>query len=336
MPRAERVPDQAIADRLRERFAPVAEVEPLAPDASVRRFYRLRRPHGATVVALVDQDGGPPALTRMILAADLLASIDVPVPRVLDRDESIPALLLEDLGDRLLAAALPELPPEDSRRAWQEAGRIAARIARRGSPLVPPDHPLAQPVLGYDKLRAELAFFAVHDVTARRGIDDRGLLAELAHVLDRVADRCALPARQLAHRDFHARNLLLRDDGSLGVVDFQDLLFAPPGYDLASLVHDPYVDLPPELADAAGEGWRAEAGGVLPDPRELEAWPWVSLQRLLKAIGTYAFQATRMDRPRFARYIPVAERRALAAARALPDRDRHGVLAILEKIGFEG
>ncbi len=335
MPRAERVPDEAIADKLRERFAPVEGVEPLAPDASVRRFFRLRRPHGATVVALVDPDGGPPVLTRMILAADLLASIDVPVPRVLDRDESIPALLLEDLGDRLLAAALPELAADDARRAWREAGRIAARIARAGSPLVPPDHPLAQPVLGYDRLRAELAFFSVHDVTARRGIEDRGLLAELAHVLDRIADRCAAPARQLAHRDFHARNLLLREDGSLGVVDFQDLLFAPPGYDLASLLHDPYVELPRELADAAGEGWRDEAGDVLPDPREQESWPWVSLQRLLKAIGTYAYQATRMNRPRFARYIPVAEHRALATARALPGRDRHDVVTILEKLGFD-
>ena len=334
MPRAERVPDEAIADKLRGRFAPVAEVEPLAADASTRRFYRLRRPHGATVVALVDPDGGPPALSRMILAADLLASIGVPVPRILDRDESIPALLLEDVGHRLLAVALPELPPETAREAWREAGRIAARIATAGTRLVGPDHPLAQPVLGYDKLRAELAFFTVHDVVARRGIEDRGLLAELSAMLDRLADRCAAPARALAHRDFHARNLLLREDGGLGVVDFQDVLLAPPGYDLASLVHDPYVDLPPELAEAAVDGWREEAGEGAPDPREDEAWPFVVLQRMLKAIGTYAFQATRMDRPWFARHVPVAERRAVDAARRLPDADRRDVLAILEKLGF--
>ncbi len=334
MARAERVPDEAIAEKLRDRFAPVAEVEPLAPDASVRRFYRLRRPHGASVVALVDPEGGPPALTRLILAADLLASIGVPVPRVLDRDESLSALLLEDLGDRLLADALPDLPAGEARRAWREAGRIAARIARDGSPLVPPGHPLAEPILGYDRLRAELAFFTVHDVTARRGIEDRGLLADLGRLLDRVADACARPARQLAHRDFHARNLLLRENGTLGVVDFQDLLFAPPGYDLASLLHDPYTDLPDELGAEAAAGYLEEAGGDLPDPRALDSWPFVVLQRMLKAIGTYAYQARRMDRPRFARYIPVAEQRALAAARQMPDRERREVLSVLERLGF--
>ena len=46
----------------------------------------------------------------------------------------------------------------------------------------------------------------------------------------------------LCHRDYHSRNLMLRD-GALFIIDFQDARMGPDTYDLVSLLRDSYVDL---------------------------------------------------------------------------------------------
>ena len=51
------------------------------------------------------------------------------------------------------------------------------------------------------------------------------------------------------HRDFHCRNLLVRDDNNLGIIDFQGAMHGPLTYDLVSLLRDCYVDNDPDWID---------------------------------------------------------------------------------------
>jgi hypothetical protein len=44
--------------------------------------------------------------------------------------------------------------------------------------------------------------------------------------------------RTLCHFDFELRNLMLREDGTIGVLDFQDLTYGPFTLDLVSLIKD--------------------------------------------------------------------------------------------------
>ncbi len=327
-----RLPADDIA-RIAARFGPVREVVPLQPDASVRRFYRVTRARGKARVALVDHDGGPAALERMSAARTLLAAVGVRVPKIEDRDDTIPALLFEDFGDVLLADALPSMTRAQRVAAYAEAGRMAGRIARLGTSKVTGDHALAAPRLERPRLRWELALFATQDVAGRREVTDTGLFRDLAELSDRIcAAITAAPAR-LAHRDFHARNLMVLEGGQLGVLDFQDTLFAPPYYDLASLVRDPYVEPGHELAVAAAHAF-AENARLSIDPLEDPLFSWVALQRDLKALGTYAFQARWRKRTRFLEYVPPAERMALVAVEKLPDDLRTTARFILTRLGF--
>lgn len=325
-------PTAGIERQLRRRFGPARRLERLAADASVRQFWRIDRLSGGTVVACVDQRGGPAALDRMQAAAALLREIGVPVATILDRDDAISALLLEDLGDRLLADALRAQTDSERVALYAEAGRIAGRIAKGGTPRVQVEHPLAWPILGAERLRMELAFFAVHDLASRRGVRDEGLLREISRLSDRIVEAITAAPLQLAHRDFHARNLLVRPGPALGVVDYQDALLAPPFYDLASLVRDPYVVPGPPLAEAASRTFVEEAGGAVPgdDP----CFAWVALQRDLKAIGTYAYQSTKRGRERFARYIAPAEGLALRAAAEIGGPEGAEVGRLLARAGF--
>jgi aminoglycoside/choline kinase family phosphotransferase len=321
------------AARLAARFGPVREVVPLAPDASVRRFFRLTRARGNARIALVDRDGGPAALERMTAARALLAAVGVRVPKIEDRDDTIPALLFEDFGDLLLADALPSMTRAQRVAAYAEAGRMAGRIARLGTAKVTGDHALAAPRLERPRLRWELALFATQDVAGRRGVTDTGLFRDLAELSDRICAAITAAPPRLAHRDYHARNLMVLEGGQLGVLDFQDTLFAPPYYDLASLVRDPYVEPERELAVAAAHAF-AENARLSIDPLEDPLFSWVALQRDLKALGTYAFQARWRKRTRFLEYVPPAERMALVAVERLPDDVRTTARVILTRLGF--
>jgi aminoglycoside/choline kinase family phosphotransferase len=331
-PTKEARPAATVERLLRRRFGPARRVERLAADASVRQFWRIERTAGGTAVACVDPHGGTAALDRMQAAGRLLRSIGVPVAEILDRDDRIPALLLEDLGDWLLADALRAQTDAERRSLYAEAGRIAGRIARLGTPEVKIEHPLAWPMLARERLRMELAFFTVHDVAGRRGVHDEGLLKSLAVLSDTIVEHATARPLALAHRDFHARNLLVRPGPALGVVDYQDALLAPVYYDLVSLVRDPYVVPDAALAAEAVRAFSEETGAAAPEQEPLFAW--VALQRDLKAIGTYAFQALRLGRERFTQYIPAAERLALRAAQEIGGDAGRDAAALLLRIGF--
>jgi hypothetical protein len=315
-----------------QRFGPARTVEPLAADASVRSFFRVQRPDGSSAVAMVDRAGGAAGVRRMVAAAGRLADVGVRVPRILEQDEEASALLLEDLGDRLLADVVDQLDPQTLVQVYLEAGRTAGLIA--GIAVPEPDDLLGHPRLGFERLRSELAFFAVHDVARRRARAQLDVMRPLGRALDELARDCCRGETRLAHRDFHARNLLLLEDGSLGVVDFQDALPAPAHYDLVSLLWDPYVDLPETAQEAALAGY-GEALGAPPPRLDEPEVVRIALQRVLKAIGTYARQTLDLGRVRFETFIPPAERRVRVLLGRLPAGPARTLRQALSEAGLD-
>ncbi|HZE20805.1 MAG TPA: phosphotransferase, partial [Desulfobaccales bacterium] len=109
------------------------------------------------------------------------------------------------------------------------------------------------------------------------------------------------------HRDFQSRNLFITG-GRLRVIDFQGGRMGPLGYDLASLLIDPYVNLSPT--------WRAEFLDyyleLLQDRLEVdpmafrEQYYHLSIYRNLQVLGAYAYLTKVKGKDNFARYIPAA------------------------------
>jgi aminoglycoside/choline kinase family phosphotransferase len=124
------------------------------------------------------------------------------------------------------------------------------------------------------------------------------------------------------HRDFMPRNLMMPwdpEEPRLGVLDFQDAVYGPITYDIASLMRDAFIsweedfciDLTVrywERARALGmldhDGWHSDFGAFY------SAVEWMGLQRHLKVVGIFARLTLRdgkpkylADTPRFIAYI---------------------------------
>jgi hypothetical protein len=112
------------------------------------------------------------------------------------------------------------------------------------------------------------------------------------------------------HRDFQSRNLMVKDK-ALYVIDFQGARLGPPQYDLASLLLDPYVQLPESLQDELLTLYSrafAELSGVSVD-KFLGNYFHVALCRNFQVLAAFSFLTKVKGRSHFAQYIPPAWRR---------------------------
>mgnify|MGYP003348930408 CR=1 FL=1 len=106
----------------------------------------------------------------------------------------------------------------------------------------------------------------------------------------------------LCHRDYHSRNLMLHR-GRLVLIDFQDARMGPDTYDLASLLRDSYVDIAEHEVDLLIAHFRRLAG--IQDADEFRRrFDLMSVQRNIKALGTFGFQASARGNAAYLRDVP--------------------------------
>ena len=317
----------------------VGHAEALRLHASTRSFYRLlpaEEGEPAAAVAVVYSPDDAEGVDRYRRSADWFAAAGVRVPRVFS--VGVRALLVEDAGDRLLAEA--SLEPSAHRCFYDQAVDAVLAAQRHGERAPPPNSGWA---LDAERLRDELRFTEQHALEGWLGVSDGGTARERG--FDRLVDVLVELPTAACHRDFHARNLLLKGR-SLVVVDFQDVMVGPCLYDLASLVWDNYCDVPESIQGESLRRYWQEAGGsseslevamVPPLPPGLppggrQAFCLVALQRHLKALGTFGYQVSVAGRPEYAEFAPRTWRHARAALEALGWDDLLAALCPLDRL----
>jgi N-acetylmuramate 1-kinase len=295
-------------------------VVPLTGDASDRRYYRVLVRGDAPQVLAVHP--GPIEFERLpfVNVARLLAAMPVPAPRVVGHSDALGIIALQDLGDLTLQAHLGTATPAEHAALYRQAVALIDTLQRRGAELASPDYIPYGIAFDVEKLTWELQFFTKHFLEAYRGAtltsaEREALSSEYAAIVSELAAE----RRVLCHRDYHSRNLMLHD-GQLHIIDFQDARMGPDTYDLASLLRDSYVDFTEAQVDEliafflALRGSTAVAG---PDGREFRRrFDLMSLQRNLKALGTFGYQTTTRVNTVYIQYIP----RTLSYVRATLER----------------
>jgi aminoglycoside/choline kinase family phosphotransferase len=276
--------------RYLEREFPGAAVERLAGDASTRIFYRIRVPGGQSVV-LMDYVEPFDGETDDIRLGKIFRDAGLRVAGLLRVSAEVGCLVLEDLGDHSLETLLHETdappqgpPPQPLVRAVE----LAALVASKGTPLLARSDRAAGPALDAERFRFEMDFFLEHFAAGLRGI--RELPEELRGKLHGLADRAAAsPRRVLCHRDFHSRNLMVLDDGSLAMVDVQDARWGPDTYDLVSILRDAYIEIEDAWIDPLIQIY-LEALDDPPEPVAFgERFQIVAAQRMIKALGSFGY-----------------------------------------------
>lgn len=269
---------------------------------SDRRFWRLSGP-GFSAVALQSDRGEveDDEFRRHREIGAFLRARDLGSAEVLAEDAAANTMLMEDLGGDTLhrLATRPETPPERLAAVYRLAVDHLLKLqafteeARAGCP------PAVDRCLDQDALRAETTYFQERFLLGVHGLDaadDRlaALFAELARL---VANQPLV----LIHRDFQSQNIHLKE-GRLRLVDYQGMRLGPLGYDLMSLVFDPYVDLPDALREDLLQGFCLRAG---PAPEQVRCWALAAgLQRLMQALGAYGFLGLVRGKREFLAHIP--------------------------------
>ncbi len=265
-----------------------ARLEPLAGDASFRRYHRVRVGRASWVLMDAPPERDP--LGPFLRAAEALRGLGLRVPRVEAVDPVQGLALLEDLGDRLYLGELAPVARGEAPWARVEALYGAALEALLRLQAAPPAQ---APFPDYDEalLREEMLLFRDWLLVRHLGLDPGPWEEALEEAFDRLVAAALEQPRVWVHRDWHSRNLLVAEPGP-GVLDFQDAVVGPLSYDLVSLLRDCYLRWPEAAVRAWAEAHRralAAAGVAVPEAATFQRWlDLMGAQRHLKAAGIFA------------------------------------------------
>jgi N-acetylmuramate 1-kinase len=294
-----------------------ASVRIASADASFRRYLRVDTLCGDSRIIMdapPDKENSEPFVRIAALMKD--AGLNAPV--VLDWHEAHGFMLLTDLGDATMMSAIDAERPQANHGLYMQAvdTLVQWQLASRPGVLPPYDAAL---------LNRELSLFpdwylGQHKKVQLQGKDKETLDQAFALIVQR---NLAAPSVYV-HRDFMPRNLMMPHGAGpqseqLGVLDFQDAVYGPITYDIASLMRDAFLTWDEdfvlditirywEKARKAGlmdfEDWHSDFGAFY------RAVEWMGLQRHLKVAGIFARLTLRdgkpkylADAPRFIHYI---------------------------------
>jgi N-acetylmuramate 1-kinase len=280
------------------------ELEMVSGDASFRRYFRMRlfvdRPsdslslNSADSYILVDAPPEHEDCQRFVRIADTFREAGLYAPVVHEVDYYLGFMLLQDFGDTLYLPALLQSQSENdltrASRLYQQAINAVLELQQNciGADL---------PRYDQDLLHKEISLFAQWFCTAFLEL----ALTPSEHVLiertcDFLEEAALVQPYVCVHRDYHSRNLMVRDgieDQPPGMVDFQDAVTGPYTYDLVSLLRDCYIVWP----DAQVRQWalqyldQARMRGIIPDSLNeddfLRDFDLMGLQRHLKVLGIF-------------------------------------------------
>ena len=282
---------------------------PASADASFRRYFRVTLPD-ATLI-LMDAPPEQEDCRPFVHVAGLMAAAGLNVPALLAQDLEQGFLLMTDLGSTTYLAALND---DNADRLFRDAtdALIRWQLASREDTLPPYDEAL---------LRRELDLFPEWYIGRHLGIE---LGAQQRQSLETVfglivANNLAQP-RTYVHRDYMPRNLMVTVPNP-GVLDFQDAVYGPITYDVASLFKDAFISWDEQrVIDWTIRYWERARSAQLPVAgdfgefyRDLE---WMGLQRHLKVLGIFARICHRDGKPAYVKDTP----RFLAYVRAVSER----------------
>lgn len=219
-----------------------------------------------------------------IRSASALAKLGLHTPAIHAQDAENGFIVLEDLGNRVY---LDEL--HDSANSLYSAAINALVVLQSGESSTD----FAPPAYDARKLIEEMSLFS--DWFVKRHLGEsiyEPSFAVWLQTQQMLALACLEQPQVWVHRDYHSRNLMITQENSPGVIDFQDMVMGAIGYDLASIFKDCYIQWPRQQQHKWLEEYRRKATEKLDLPdfslQELIRWvDFAGLQRHLKVLGIF-------------------------------------------------
>ena len=252
----------------------------LQTEASFRQFYRIKGAKRPLV--LMDSPPDKEQNAQFVAVAKAFAGSGIAVPEVLSHNEAKGWLLLTDLGSTHFIDAYRLGKEQECLDAAINTLVTLSSPNSLGSQATPSEATIIPPYT-QGRLSDELDIFV--DWLVVDACQTSIPYAVFERARKTLLANAANQPQVCVHRDFHCKNLLFNGPGNpVGVLDFQDALMGPAGYDLASLLHDCYWKFPEAFIDRFVD--------VLPNTSR-RAIDLLAVQRQLKAAGIFARLAIR-------------------------------------------
>ncbi len=283
-----------------------ARPETVAPDGSNRKFWRLP---GA--IAVAPETTGDEAMAEAVATWKIgshLFARGCAVPQVYGFDRESGLLVMEDLGDSSLYNRVEQLKKtgdiQQIKTLYFEVIAELVKLQLHGEQGLQADWCWDSPC--YDRkvmLETESGYFLDAWWQSLLGREaPPGIIEEFGALADRAAQA---PAHFFLHRDCQSRNIFFADNKPK-FIDFQGGRIGPLGYDLASLLMDPYVQLPAEMQEELFIFYLEllQQYGEQVSAEKFRFWYLdIALHRNLQIIGAFAFLSHQRKKMFFAQFI---------------------------------
>ena len=283
----------------------------LKGDGSQRQWHRLTAADQSLI--MVDHGIRQNALTSevdsFVLLGRHLYRQGVSVPKIHFYDTFSGLVFLEDLGDVHLQQTVHSGNDVMVMDLYKSVIEQLIKLSRNGA--VKFDRNWTYQTPDYNQeliLEKECRYFLEAFLNGYLNFKERfeDLQADFIALADKALQ---YPTLGFMHRDMQSRNIMIKGR-DIYFIDFQGGRIGPIQYDLASLLIDPYVELPhaiqAQLIDYSIEALSAVT--ELTPEKFLSCYHYCSLTRNLQILGAYSYLSKVKGKMYFERYIPAAVR----------------------------
>lgn len=285
----------------------ISKVEPLTPDASDRRYFRIfteKKIYGESVIAMCLKekvDGDLPFLNIQ----EYLLKHGFSVPIVHLYDPSLGILILEDFGGVSLEEYIEGKSEYEIISIYRKAINICLDFEFKC--MQEKSCQAFSMEFDFSKLMWEFDFFVEHMIAGLRKVKiSTSEREKLRTLFMPVVNLLLKEPKVFTHRDFHSRNLMVKEE-ELCIIDFQDARLGLCQYDLVSLLRDSYVVLSDSTVQELLEYYfdeKEKKGQPVSDKTNfIKVFDYMAIQRNIKAIGTFSFQAEVKENTKYKKWI---------------------------------
>ncbi len=294
--------------------------EVLTPDASTREYFRVEWKNKSAIACVYGERFKAAEHSYLDVTA-LFASAELPVAEVYEFDEVLGVVIQEDFGDTTLRDFLNQR--NDRENLINEAISLIAKIQATTVRAFESNSIASRLKFDEEKLNWELNFFKTHyfETLQNEKLSESASRA-LTEEFTELAKELEARAKVLCHRDFHAANLMIDKTNRLRIIDHQDARIGAASYDLVSLLLDRVLEIPEQnWLDEKKRFFLAEREKLNLEKIAFEdfdkEFQMQTVQRCLKAVGTFSFQSVNRGKTYFVPFIKPMFRIVLQATNEL-------------------
>ncbi|MGD9063612.1 MAG: sugar phosphate nucleotidyltransferase [Desulfobacterales bacterium] len=309
--------------------------EKLKGDGSERQWYRLKADHQSII--MVDHGIRQTAMTSeldsFVHLGRHLFQRGVPVPEIYYYDTFSGLVFLEDLGDVHLQQTVRSKKTSAVAAIYEPVIDQLIRLSCNGADKF--DRNWTYQTSDYNReliLEKECRYFLEAFLNDFLNFKER--YDDFQTDFNALADKALqTPITGFMHRDMQSRNIMIKGR-KIYFIDFQGGRLGPIQYDLASLLIDPYVEIPPDVqADLLDYCIEALSAVTEVDSEKFRScYHYCRLTRNLQILGAFAYLSKVKGKRQFENYMPAAVRSLRSTLAAGAQGEFPALEAITRKI----